>query len=472
MKASLMKKLSIGFLLAVLGSIILASFISNYSVGREFKKYLMDEHKSKVNNSVNIINGLFKEQSGFTNLSKEEMQRYAVLQELFIEVKDLNNNTLYSSGQSHLQHKNMMENMMGTMMPRFGGMNIGEYTEEKYPLLLDNKNIGTITIGYYGTSYLSSGSVTFMRTLNRSFIMSAVAALIFGLIISIVISRQLSRPLVKITDTANKMRAGNLEVRAAVNANTKEIDELSNSINYLAETLKNQEMLRKRLTSDMAHELRTPLTTLKTHVEAFMDGIWEPTQERFEAFYEEIDRLTKMVDNLRSLAKLEQANLALNKCETDVSSELEKIIETFRPLYLKENYQLSGSIQTGVITILDKDKFKQIMHNLLSNSHKHLTQNGEVEVVMKKENGNIIIKVIDNGIGIPEKDLPHIFERFYRSDLSRNKNTGGSGIGLTITKAFVEAHGGKVLVESKVKEGTIFTVVLPDKMSKQNTDII
>jgi signal transduction histidine kinase len=471
MKASLMKKLSIGFLLAVLGSIMIASFISNYSVDREFKKYLMDEHKSKVNNAVNIINELFKEQNEFSDLSKEEMQRYAMLQELFIEIKDLSNNTLYSSGQSHLQHKSMMENMMGPMMHRFGGMNIGEYTEEKYTLLSANKNIGTISIGYYGTSYLSSGSVTFMRTLNRSFIMSAVAALIFGLIISIVISRQLSRPLVNITDTANKMRTGNLEVRAAVNTNTREIDELSDSINYLAETLKNQEMLRKRLTSDMAHELRTPLTTLKTHVEAFIDGIWEPTQERLEAFYEEIDRLTAMVDNLRNLAKLEQSNLTLNKSEFDVSNELEKIVDAFRPLYLKHNYQLSSTIAHGIIAVLDKDKFKQIMHNLLSNSHKHLTQKGKVEVVLKKENGYIIIKVIDNGIGIPEKDLPHIFERFYRSDLSRNKNTGGSGIGLTITKAFVEAHGGKLYVESKVSDGTIFTVVLPSNMSSHNIDI-
>jgi signal transduction histidine kinase len=301
--------------------------------------------------------------------------------------------------------------------------------------------------------------------------MSAVAALIFGLIISMVISRQLSRPLVNITDTANKMRTGNLEVRAAANTNTREIDELSDSINYLAETLKNQEMLRKRLTSDMAHELRTPLTTLKTHVEAFIDGIWEPTQERLEAFYEEIDRLTAMVDNLRNLAKLEQSNLTLNKSEFDVSSELEKMVDAFRPLYLKDNYKLSSSIAHGIVAVLDKDKFKQIMHNLLSNSHKHLTANGKVEVVLKKINQEIIIKVIDNGIGIPENDLPYIFERFYRSDLSRNKNTGGSGIGLTITKAFVEAHGGKVLVESKVKEGTIFTVMLPCNISSHNIDI-
>lgn len=463
MKASLMKKLSLGFLMAVLGSIILASFISNYIVGKEFKNYLVDEHKARVDTATKIVNDLYSTAQNPSKVNIDEIQRYAQLNELYIEVQDLNKNTLYSSGNSYMQHNSMMRNMMGGMMRNFSGMNIGEYTEVKYPLLSGNENTGTIIIGYYGTSYLSSASVAFMSTLNRSFILSAIAAIAFGLLISVIISRQLSKPLVKITETANKMRAGNLEVRARINTNTKEIDELSNSINYLAETLKSQEMLRKRLTSDMAHELRTPLTTLKTHVEAFMDGIWEPTPERFKAFDEEIERLTKMVDNLRNLAKLEQSNLNLNKSKVNLSEELNKIIDTFKPLFIKANYELISSITPEIMAMIDKDKFKQIMNNLLSNSYKYLKPNGKVQVSLNKANEKIVVKVIDNGIGIPENDLPYIFERFYRSDLSRNKNTGGSGIGLTITKAFVESHGGKIYVESKVDVGTTFIIELPIK---------
>jgi two-component system, OmpR family, sensor histidine kinase BaeS len=462
MKISLMKKLSIGFLIAVLGSIILASFISNYTVSREFRKYLVDEHKLKIDNVIKTVQDMYGSQGNFSDINENELQRYAVLQELYIEIKDLNDNTVYTSGNSHLQHKSMMEGMMGSMMHNFSEMNIGKYIGEEYPLLVNNKNIGTIIIGYFGTSYLSSGSVTFIRTLNRSFLASAFIALVFGLIISIIISKQLSTPLVKITETANKMRSGNLEVRTPISTNTREIAELSNSINYLAETLNKQEMLRKRLTSDMAHELRTPLTTLKTHIEAFLDGIWEPTTERLEIFYDEITRLTKMVDNLRNLAKLEQSNLNLNKSKINVSSELEKIVDTFKPLFIKDDYELLSSIAPEVEATLDKDKFKQIMHNLLTNAHKFLKPKGRVEVILKKEKWNIVIKVIDNGIGIPKEDLPYIFERFYRSDLSRNRNTGGSGIGLAITKAFVEAHGGRIYVESKLNKGTTFTIEFPD----------
>lgn len=465
MKISLVKKLSIGFILAVIGSILLASAISNYIVGSKFKDYLVDEHKTKVENVVKIIDDLYNQEQEFSEIKTEEIQRYAELQELYIEIKDKNNNTIYTSGKSHLQNKSRMGNMMGpimgNMMRNFSGINMGEYTEDKYALNIDNKEAGIIIIGYFGTSYLSSASVSFIGALNRSFIIAAIAALIFGIIISIIISKQISKPLAKITETANEMRNGNLNVKVNSNTNTKEIIELSNSINYLAETLNNQEMLRKRLTSDMAHELRTPLTTLKTHVEAFMDGIWEPTNERFQVFYEEIERLIKMVDNLRDLAKLEQTNIILNKSRTNISEELEKIIDTYKPLYIKENFELNSDIDTNITAVVDIDKFKQIINNLLSNSYKYLNSNGKVTVTLKKENGNIVIKVIDNGIGIPEKDIPYIFERFYRSDISRNKNTGGSGIGLTIAKAFVEAHGGKIYLESRVNEGSTFVVEIP-----------
>ncbi|MBC2463024.1 HAMP domain-containing histidine kinase [Clostridium saccharobutylicum] len=463
MKMSLVKKLSMGFILVILGSIILASTISNYTVGNKFKNYLVDEQKTKIDNVLKIIDDLYSGQKESSEINTDEIQRYAELQDLYIEIKDIHDNTLYSSGKSYLQKNGMMGNMMGSMMNNSYGINMGEYTENKYPLVSNNKEeVGTIIIGYFGTSYLSSASVSFISTLNHSFIVSALVALIFGIIISIVMSKQISKPLAQITETANKMRNGDLNVRAKVNSNTKEIVELSNSINYLSQTLSNQEMLRKRLTSDMAHELRTPLTTLKTHVEAFIDGIWEPTNERFETFYNEIDRLTKMVNNLRYLAKFEQININLNKSKVNLSNELGKVVDTYEPLYIKKNYELTSIITPEIKANIDIDKFKQIMNNLLSNSYKHLRSNGKVKVVLKKENNSIIIKIIDNGIGIPDKDIPYIFERFYRSDLSRNKNTGGSGIGLTITKAFVEAHGGKIYLESTVNKGTTFTLEFPN----------
>lgn len=463
MKLSLVKKLSIAFLITVLISLILTSFISNYYVNKNFQQYLVHEHKTKIDNIIKLVEDIYNEQDQFSNINKDEIQRYSETQELYIEIKDINNNVIYTSGSSHLQHRNMMQNMMESSTTNFYMMTLEDYTESDYVLTKNDKNIGAMTIGYFGTSYLSAGSVTFINTLNKSFILSTIIALFFGFIVSIVISKQISKPITNITHIANKMRDGDLKVRSLVNTNTEELYELSNSINYLAETLNNQEMLRKRLTSDISHELRTPLTTLKTHLEAFIDGIWEPTTERLETFHEEIDRLTKLVDNLRNLAKLEEANFNLNKVNINISKELEKIIDTFKPLYIKENYQLTSSITPDINLKVDKDKFRQIMNNLLSNSYRYLIPNGKVQIILKKEKHTVLIEVIDNGIGIPEEDIPYIFERFYRSDISRAKNTGGSGIGLTITKRLVESHDGKISVKSKLNEGTKFIIELPLK---------
>ena len=462
MRMSLMKKLSLGILLAVLVSILLVSVISNSIIDKEFNKYLVGEHKTKIENAINIIEDLYIKQGSFSDLNQDELRRYSEMQGLYIEIKDLNDETVYTSGTAYLQRNNMMQGMMESMMPNFAGMNPYQYTEDTYPIVVDDNRVGTVVIGYINTSFLSPDSIAFVRALNFSFVVSAFIALGFGLLISLIISRQLSNPLIKITQTSNQMRTGNLDVRSHVKTSTKEIDELSNSINYLAETLSSQEMLRKRLTTDIAHELRTPLTTLKTHVEAFMDGVWEPTTERFEIFYEEINRLTKLVDKLRDLAKLEQSNKELNKSEVNLSYEMEKIVESFKPLFIKENYQLESVITPEINAILDMDKFKQIMNNLLSNAFKYLIPNGRVQVSLIKQNKDIIIKVKDNGIGILEKDLSFIFERFYRSDISRSKNTGGSGIGLTITKSFVEVLGGRISVESKLDVGTTFTIVFPN----------
>lgn len=461
MKKSLMKKLSIAFLLTAIGSILIASLVSNSMIGKRFNNYLIDEHKTKVNKIASIIDGLYNAETGFTASNKEEILRYANAEELYIEVKDAKGAVIFTSGSSNLQKKRMMGSMMNSMMNNFSAMKPGEYTEDKYPLIKNNNEVGIMIFGYYGTSYLNTAALTFKTTLNHAFFLSAFIALIFGLIVSILLSKQISSPLTKITATANRMRHGDLETRSQVISETKEIDDLNASINYLAETLQNQERLRKRLTSDMAHELRTPLTNLKSHIEALLDKVWEPTEEILTSFYEEIQRLIKLVEGLSDIAKLEQANLNLNKTRFNLSLELEKIATSFRPLYNNSASKISLNLIQNVEVLMDKDKLIQVMYNLLSNSLKYSKTNEEVLLTLKIENDNIIIEVKDNGIGISEKDLPFIFERFYRSDESRDKNTGGAGIGLTIVKSIVEAHKGTINVKSTLGEGSTFTLIFP-----------
>jgi len=456
-----MKKLAIGFLLTAIVSILIASLVSNYMINKKFNKYLIEEHKTKLSNIANIIDNLYDQEAGFSAINKEQILRYSSAEDLYIGVKDANGMVVFNSGNSALQNKEMMGSMMNSMMNNFSSINPGEYTEDNYPLMKNNKKMETIVFGYYGTSYLNTSALAFKMTLNQSFFLSIFIALIFGLIISILFSKQISSPLVKITDTANRIRNGDLEARSKVISKTKEIDDLNVSINYLGATLQKQELLRKRLTSDMAHELRAPLTNLKSHIEALLDKVWEPTQEMPTSFYEEIQRLVKLVEGLNDIAKLEQTNLTLNKSKFNLSLELEKIATSFNLLYASYNYKISSDLLPNVEVFMDKDKFTQVMYNLLSNSLKYLKENGEVFVTLRLDNDTVIIKVKDTGIGICEKDIPFIFERFYRSDESRDKSTGGSGIGLTIVKAIVEAHKGTINVKSILGEGSTFILIFP-----------
>lgn len=468
MKVTLKSKLSLGFLAAVLGSLIIAGFISNIMINKIFNTYLKEENNSKINKTVNMVNELYDENNKLSDSARQQLQRYSQMENMYIEIMDSNGNQIYTSGMPNFNGMKNMGAMMGSRMHNLMTGDNGDYTEEKHDLIKGSKKTGTVICGYFSSSLMTSGAVTFIMTLNRSFVISAIIALIFGLLLSIMISNQLSKPLVKITHTANEIRNGNLQLRSDVNSSTKEIQDLSLSINYLAETLNHQEIYRKRMTADMAHEIRTPLTTLKTHIEALIDGIWEPTTERFESFYEEIERLNKLVDNLRDLSKLEESKLNLIKSKFNLSEEISKIILNFKPLFVKSNFNLIWEIDSNINVIMDKDKLKQIMHNVIFNAYKYLNTNGTVLVSLQSKHENAIIKVSDTGAGISEEDLPHIFERFYRSDFSRDSHTGGSGLGLTITKTLIEAHAGSISVNSKLGHGSEFTIVMPVVILNKN----
>ncbi|KNF07027.1 signal transduction histidine kinase [Gottschalkia purinilytica] len=457
MRISLLKKVSKGFLATVIGSILIVSIISNFMIDKRFNQYLSQEHNKKIKKLRSLVEDLYNDDLQLSSDDLEQISRYSIMEEFYIEIRNSENQIIFTSGKSNLAHKKMMNSMMG----RRHEDKLGEYIEEVLPLIRDNQKFGYMTIGYFGSFNLSKEDLGFKDTLNKSFIISVTAALIFGLIISYILSKQITNPLIKLTKVSNEMRKGDLNIRSEVKSNTIEIQELSNSINYLAETLQNQELLRRRLTSDMAHELRTPLATLQTHIEALIDGIWEPTSERLESCYEEVLRLTKLVTSLKDIDKLEQSNLYLNKEELNLTLEIKKIVETMKPLYKKKNIRLNFNEDNNIIALIDKDKLKQIMYNLLSNSLKYSNENSSVEVIVNKDEKDITIIVKDEGIGISKDDLPHVFERFYRGDKSRSKKTGGTGIGLTIVKTLVEVHKGKIEIESEPKKGTVVTIKIP-----------
>lgn len=243
-----------------------------------------------------------------------------------------------------------------------------------------------------------------------------------------------------------------------MSTNTFELHDLSLSVKELAERLEYQEALRRRMTSDIAHELRTPLATIQSHVEAFMDEVWKPDIEKLSIVHDEITRLTKLIKELSELSTIESDEIKLNKKKINLSALLKSIVESFEPLFISKNIHIQKEIQRDIEILGDEDKLNRIFINVLSNAHKYTNESGKVRVCLVQLKDVIRVTVEDTGIGIPKEDIRHVFERFYRSDLSRNRGTGGTGIGLTITKALVETHNGKIGIESEVGKGTKVTI--------------
>ena len=284
------RRITLFFIIVILLSIFIVSGISNFMINHRFEKYLVQEQEIRLKEISNEINKSYEE-NGY-KLYQGEINSYASLEDLSIEIVDLDNNILYSSKNKSLGRRH------GRIMNAHG-IPQGKTVKKAFPFLEKNKQIGTLIIGYIDNSYLTEGAIVFKNTLSKSLFLSAILAIFIGIGTSVILSKSLTEPLLSIRNTAVEIRKGNLNNKSKINTSMIEIIELSDSINYLGETLGKQENIRKKYASDISHELRTPLTILQSHLEAIMDGIWEPSNEHLIILMDEINRLSSLVDNLK-----------------------------------------------------------------------------------------------------------------------------------------------------------------------------
>jgi len=460
LKFSLRTKLSLSYIAVALIMIFLISIFTNFLLESQFKNYIIKQQNQKNNEIVTLITQQYKEDNGWNREVIENIGLNALEQGMIIKVKDKADNviwdaTLHNNGLC-IQMMSHMEQNMNSRYPNFNG----GYVENKYPAMKDSKSIGSIEIGYYGPFYFTDNDLSFINTLNRALLAVGVFSLILALLLGAIMAKRLSKPISRVITTAEQISKGFFGGRILEKSNTKEILQLTGAINNLAETLEKQETLRKRMTADVAHELRTPLTTLQSHMEALIDGIWKPDIERFKSCHEEIMRITRMVGDLERLARLENENVILDKSEFNISELTKRVTQNFEADFNNKSIEVNVIGEDEMI-FADKDKISQVLINLFSNALKYTEQGGKLDITVNGTDGAVEIKVKDTGQGISPEDLPYIFERFYRADKSRNRMTGGAGIGLAITRAIVDAHKGSITVHSEINKGTVFIITLP-----------
>lgn len=288
-------------------------------------------------------------------------------------------------------------------------------------------------------------------------------ALVCAAAVTTVLTRRIQRPLAALTEAARGTARGHYDSRVPALGAGTEVDALTASFNAMAERLEGTEDIRRRMLSDLAHEMRTPISVLTVYIEALQDGVarWdEPTGELMAG---QLARLTRLVDDIDDVSRAEEGRMVLEHTVVPVRELLRTAAETQREAYEAKGVALVLEEATDAALSVDRQRMGQVLGNLLSNALRHTPPGGTVALrAAVQGRGRVALQVADTGDGIAAEHLPHVFERFYRGDTARDRDSGGSGIGLTISRALVEAHGGALVADSAgAGAGAVFTVELP-----------
>ena len=291
---------------------------------------------------------------------------------------------------------------------------------------------------------------------RQAVIYAITSSLIIGFLLAIILSTNISKPIVEMNDFTVKIKEGIYESLDDEESDIREISNLQNNINFLSKSLKRQEDIRMRYAQDISHELRTPLTNLKLYIEALDDGVMEFDETTVQSLNGEINRLQVLIDGLKDSFNESVEMGKLNLEEVNISYMLNGIANGFMANFINRNISLSKEIEPDIFLVTDRNKLLQVIQNILTNAIKAIGRDGNIKIKLSEYNQKVFIEITDDGIGIDSDKLDMIFERFYRIDDSRNTKTNGVGLGLAISKNFVEALNGKIDVKSKIKEGTSF----------------
>lgn len=373
-----------------------------------------------------------------------------------------------------LQRAAMMNDLRFTFLDESGNivgsidsnsMGMGHMQRDHLPLIdrdypLKNTPFAMVRIGRPENTILSLPETNFRKKLNQGYLFIGLFSFLLAGAIAYWLSQRVSKPIQALEHYADSIANQNWNIQAPSTSSLKEIASLRESLLHLSTRLQAQNDLRQQLTTNMSHELRTPLNVLLNQIEAIHDGLLPLTRERSNSLIQEVHRLSRMVSQIEHLNNLEQ-KIERRFEPVNLAIVLHELAEAYRPLFKNRNISFEIDSPDSLVVNTQEDTIRQILFNLLENALRYTPESGEVTLEARRETHELLITVQDNGIGIPESALPHIFDRFYRVDPARAKETGGSGLGLSIVKELLNTIQGTITCESQLDEGTRFTIRLP-----------
>ena len=462
MKRKISTQLAAGFAFIVLITVAVISITANGLISHQFEQYVAQQRKMSSEQLAQSLSFQYHAEDGTWNVDYiHGLGMYALKDGYLIRLSDAEGQVIWDAENHDMTLCHQIMQDVRTRMSQHRPDLDGNFTTYRYDLKQNDEVIGYLDVSYYSPYYLNESDFRFLDSLNRILLVVGICAAAAAAAAGAVLAKSLSVPLLKVTEITRKISDGDYGARLETeNGQTQEIAALSGAVNHMAESLERQETLRRRLTSDVAHELRTPVANVSLNLEMMLDEVWEPTKDRLQSCYEELGRISGIISDLEKLRQMEAENMNL-ELEPVNLLELAQAVETaFEPDLKKKKLTCEVSGEAAAV-MGDQRRLHQVIFNLVSNAVNYSTEGGSIQIRVKQEKHKAVLIVEDQGIGMAEEELPLIFERFYRTDLSRSRKTGGAGIGLAIVKAIVQAHQGTVTVTSKVGCGSRFTVTLP-----------
>ena len=458
--SSLQFRLAAGFVAALALALFLIGMAAGVVAGKQTQRFERDRDSAQVARVQRFISDYYADRGDWSRDKprlQETLERAASVAGSRIVVYDVKGDMIADSHASvsrDVQAERAKRSVLGK-------------DARKFPVLHGREEVGAFTVsslfpqGGPLRDFDDPAATRISGGVNRSLLWAGIGAAAIGTLLVWLLSRRTLAPLKSLGATARRLGRGDLSQRAETSGPT-EVRELAQSFNVMAEGLEDAERQRRNLTADVAHELRTPLSNIQGYLEAIKDGVVQPTSETIDTIHGQALHLSRLVEDLRLLAQVEAGELALQLSPTPLDGLLQSAVEAVRPRAEAKDVTLSLDVPPSLPLLpVDSTRITQVVGNLLENAITHTPDGGAVSVLAAPANDGLEISVTDTGPGIEPGDLPRIFDRFYRADRSRSRTTGGSGLGLTIARRLVEAHGGTLEADSSLGEGSRFTIRLP-----------
>ena len=440
-------RVTISFALISVMTILVAFGVLSYVWSQHFQEYTRDNMERTAESTAAAIAEKYDEAKRWSpDVLSPATTAAGINRNVGIQVVDANGTVRYDNYPDRDKRSSLAPKNKSRMVSS--------------PIIVDDEEIGSVNVWVYGSdTMLTQADREYRDGSYRAMLVAMALAILISIGLGFLFARGLVDPVNRMTRTAKAIKEGDLSARTGLSGED-EVSRLGETFDAMADAIEKDRMMERRLTTDVAHELRTPLMAIQATIEAIVDGVFEPDEERLGTIDSEVQRLSRLVDALLKLSRLENRKIPMNKTRLDLGELLTDIIGTHEAYVRESGLDLIFEAEEGVEVFGDADMLRQATANLISNAVRY-TPEGSITVRVERGETMASISVADTGIGLTPEECKMVFSRFWRGDAGRNRAQGGLGIGLSVVKEIVDRHNGWVRVEGEKGVGATFTIFIP-----------